>query len=273
MERIWFYAEGNETIGPLPLNELISILSRLPDAKSVLVWRDGFAAWQTAGSVRELAQYIIKPPPLPVSSRASLQTAPPVAILPPHSAVTASAAGLLSNPHAWRRYFARLIDIWIFFLIGGLFLGLALPELFETTSNSAQTRTNDYLFSMVGLGLYAIFEAVCLNVFGITFGKFLYGIGIWTKEGDQLAFSTALKRSLAVWIRGFAFGIPFVALITLYVAYSTLWKEGQTSWDRDFNCMVVHKDFSALRWLAIAISWVILLSTYAILIAVGSGAR
>ncbi len=222
--------------------------------------------------MRELAPYIIKPLPLPVSSRASLQTAPPVAILPPHPEATASAAGQPSNLHAWRRYFARSIDVWIFLLIGGLLLGVAFPELFETTSTSSKTG-NDYLYSMVGLGVYAIFEAICLNVFGTTFGKFLYGIRIGAQEGDQIAFSTALKRSLAVWIRGLAFGIPLFALITLYVAYRTLWKDGQTSWDRDFKCVVVHKELSALRWLAIAITWVLLLSVYAILIVVGSGIR
>jgi len=70
----WYYAEGSNSVGPLSLTELISIFSRVSDAKSIFVWRDGFASWRTAGTVPEIARHILKPPPVPGTPRAQLQT-------------------------------------------------------------------------------------------------------------------------------------------------------------------------------------------------------
>src|SRR5262249_50646786 len=156
----------------------------------------------------------IKPPPLPVSQRTVLP-APPAKILPRDVAATAPWSPTL---HPWRRFFARFFDSWLFALVFFFILGVIFPELFQTTQSSATTRGEDYAYSILGLGAYAIFETICLNTFGVTFGKFLYRINIEMKELDQIPFSIALKRSLAVWIRGLAFGFPLLNIITLTVA-------------------------------------------------------
>jgi uncharacterized RDD family membrane protein YckC len=258
MDIVWYYAEGEKSVGPLSQADLSAILSRVTNAKSILVWRDGFATWVKAESVPELAPYVIKPPPLPITPRGV--TGQIV------SADLAAAVAL----HPWRRFFARMIDMYIFVLIFFLFLGIVFPELFATTQTPTTTRENDYLYSLFGTAAYTVYEAICLNVFGITFGKFLYGIQIKAKEDDGIAFSIALKRALAVWFRGLGLGIPFVTLITLFVAYRTLLKDRQTSWDRDFSCRIFHREFSVLRWFVIGITWFLLLSVYAILIEIGS---
>jgi hypothetical protein len=41
MSDVWYYAEGDKSVGPLTLTQLKTILSRVSDAKDVLVWRDG----------------------------------------------------------------------------------------------------------------------------------------------------------------------------------------------------------------------------------------
>jgi hypothetical protein len=43
-----------------------AILSRVANARNVLVWRDGFSGWVEAGNVPELAPQLVKPPPLPI---------------------------------------------------------------------------------------------------------------------------------------------------------------------------------------------------------------
>jgi hypothetical protein len=65
MSEFWYYAEGNETRGPIAFDQLIKLLSQLPTPRGVLVWREGFDNWKAAENVREIAEKLIRPPPLP----------------------------------------------------------------------------------------------------------------------------------------------------------------------------------------------------------------
>jgi len=264
MDNTWYYAEGDKTVGPLSLTDIRTILSRVSNAGSVFVWRDGFTTWVRADSVPELAPYVVKPPPLPVSQR-TVPPAPPAKILPRDADVTTQVRRSSSDLHPWRRYFARMFDLNAFVLIFSFFLGIVFPELFQTTD-----RGIDSLLWFGGVAAYVVFETICLNTFGRTFGKFLYGIQIKMKEADQIAFLSALKRSFFVWMRGLGFGVPLITLVTLIVAYSNLRQNGQTSWDRDFKFSVLHTELSALRWFGIAIAWLLLLSVWGILFVIGS---
>ena len=69
MDQIWYYAEGDKSLGPLTLADMTAILSRVSNARNVLVWRDGFSSWVEAGNVPELSRHVIKPPPLPGSTK------------------------------------------------------------------------------------------------------------------------------------------------------------------------------------------------------------
>jgi YidC/Oxa1 family membrane protein insertase len=86
---IWYYGDGQTTVGPLSLAGLAKILSRAPNARDVLVWRDGFEGWQKASAVPELVSLVFKPrqpPPLP-----------PPPSLPPSPSNLPSEAPLASN--------------------------------------------------------------------------------------------------------------------------------------------------------------------------------
>jgi hypothetical protein len=61
---VWYYAEAEKPVGPLTLSHLIVILSRVTNAKNVLVWQPSFSTWKNAGSIPELARVILGPPPI-----------------------------------------------------------------------------------------------------------------------------------------------------------------------------------------------------------------
>jgi len=88
MDDIWYYAEGDKSVGPLSLADLTAILSRLSNAKNTFVWRDGFSSWVKAENVPELVRHVIKPPPLPIS--------PPL----PKKAIAASAQPVIGEVRA-----------------------------------------------------------------------------------------------------------------------------------------------------------------------------
>ena len=51
----WYYAEGQDTRGPVSLAALVPILAKTAKPGNVLVWRPGMADWQAAASVPEIA--------------------------------------------------------------------------------------------------------------------------------------------------------------------------------------------------------------------------
>jgi len=63
MDPLWFYLDGEERRGPVTFVELIATLREAPAPHSVLVWHDGLADWQEAGSIPEIRGSL--PPPVP----------------------------------------------------------------------------------------------------------------------------------------------------------------------------------------------------------------
>jgi hypothetical protein len=64
MTDLWYYAEGEETRGPLSIDELIPLLVRISDPRRIMIWRHGFDDWKPVEEVREVAQQVFRPPPL-----------------------------------------------------------------------------------------------------------------------------------------------------------------------------------------------------------------
>lgn len=54
MERIWFYARGQQKTGPVPESELKSLIAAGTISGDDLVWTEGMAAWTKASTVPEL---------------------------------------------------------------------------------------------------------------------------------------------------------------------------------------------------------------------------
>ena len=262
MDDNWYYAEASDrSYGPMTLEDLGRILHAKRNAVDFLVWRPGMPEWGRAGDQFALRRYF-QPPPVPLPSYGS--TSGQLAIDREDRAILTEGDG--SSLHPWRRYFARMFDIYLFVLFFFLFLGIAFPKMFAGSDKSF-----DALYSILGMGVYAIFEGFCLNIFGTSLGKRLYGIKLTRDDEDGFTLGVSFKRSFAVWARGLGIGIPIVALITLIVAYRTLMSEKQTSWDRDFQCITTHSKLSALRWISIVVVWLLVLAVYIFLMALADG--
>ena len=67
----WYYAEGEESKGPMSLVELTGILKRKARPLDVWVWQPEFSEWVSAGSLPELNKHL-RPPPLPGQAEAPL---------------------------------------------------------------------------------------------------------------------------------------------------------------------------------------------------------
>jgi len=63
----WYFADGEEPVGPLTLQELQKKLRTLRDPGKVLVWHAGFSDWMRANDVSELRKQTLRAPPVPTS--------------------------------------------------------------------------------------------------------------------------------------------------------------------------------------------------------------
>src|SRR5262245_24861596 len=63
MSDAWHYVDGNETVGPVPHEQLRKFLLSPSGGKNTLVWRNGFSDWKAAYEVGELGAVFEEPPP------------------------------------------------------------------------------------------------------------------------------------------------------------------------------------------------------------------
>jgi uncharacterized RDD family membrane protein YckC len=139
----------------------------------------------------------------------------------------------------WVRYFARLIDYYLF--------GIALGIAFSLVAPSVLENMHQLLIAMVAVFLWIFTEASLLSSGGTTPGKWLLRTKLRDSKGRKLTYRNALKRSFSVWWKGLGIGIPIVSLVTLIVAYNKLTGEGLTTWDREGDFVVSHNEIGVLR--------------------------
>ncbi|WP_052487424.1 RDD family protein [Gordoniibacillus kamchatkensis] len=129
------------------------------------------------------------------------------------------------NVRPWHRYWARMIDVFVFSLILDLALFFAIDLLSLSRAES------------IGLGICFLLvwvpvEAILLSTAGSTLGKWLFNIRVRDLNGDKLSLRAALKRGFKVFLRGMGGGIPLVSFFCMLSAHSRLVDQGATSWDQ-----------------------------------------
>lgn len=172
--------------------------------------------------------------------------------------ISAAKEDLLSpHIHPWRRYFARMVDLVIIgniaSVIFAVLLNIFISQYSDLISNfSAEEKTIYYLLLLSFI--YVPIEALFLSISGTTLGKFIFGISVLSKNRIKIGFANALERTLSVWIKGLALGIPGISFFTILYSYSKLKDNGITSWDKDNNTVVLHKVWGFWRYFFSTIS-------------------
>lgn len=245
-----------------------------PDA---LGWRPGMTDWVnlkhfpeikiSGGRIYPVAQ--LEPPPVPalrqnfsfenekVNEYGNLQIE--IRNSPNHF-YTVKEITQFSEPHIWRRFFARTLDYGVFSMLTFL-----VPFIWKGYSPESRT---DPAYIIPMLFIYVFFEAFLMWRFGTTLGKFILKIQILPQWGSskQVFFGTAFRRSLSVWARGVGAGIPLISQICLLFWAFKLPKYKITLWDWKYNYAVrcyniewQHKVLAGsiifITWLLITLSW------------------
>jgi hypothetical protein len=91
-------------------------------------------------------------------------------------------------------------------------------------------------------------EAVLMNAFGTTPGKWFFRFHVTRADGQRLSEGECFQRAVHLYWRGMGFGIVGIQYITWFASALHLEKRGRTSWDAKANLVVTHHRVGLLRW-------------------------
>ena len=162
-----------------------------------------------------------------------------------------AAAPVAADPRPWPRYFARMIDVLLFGMIGIVVFGVVLllaTDMGEDTMLAATDGIGGMLLSNMLMFLLALLPIACLLAFAQTPGKWLFGIRVRNADGSRMRLWTSLKREAWVLVRGIGLGFPVVTLFTQISSFTDLKEDGITAWDRKLGCHVQHAPATWFWW-------------------------
>ena len=132
----------------------------------------------------------------------------------------------VAEPHPWRRYFARGIDLALVGLPVSFVQYVLLHRNYTTVS-----RWEDIVCALIGWGLLLLLEPLLLARFGTTAGKWCMGITVTRPDGGRLSYGEALERTAAVWLYGAGLGISIVELVCNYRSYRRYMNGEELAWE------------------------------------------
>jgi len=273
----YFYSNGEEKQGPFSFEEI----KKENIKKETLVWFEGLEDWKPAEEIEEFEEiFQLIPPPLhsnEIETTYNKITEEKISdIDKPNNeediriSMDQDEALINGNYHPWRRFFARTVDLFygsflIYFLI--LFMiDYYYPDNIEglvrkNGSEIIQILGNPISLVILLYLLWIPFEALLLSMTGMTPAKWLFGIRVIRKTGENLSYASALERAFLVFIQGDGIGIPFITLFTRVFSYQRLTKTGTTLWDKAVGAVVLHTEWIEMR---VLVSSIITISVYII---------
>ena len=132
----------------------------------------------------------------------------------------------VAEPHPWRRYFARAIDLT---LVGLMVSFVQFVLLHHNLVNIS--KGENVLCGLAGWGLLVLIEPLLLSRFGKTAGKWCMGITVTRPDGGRLSYGEALERTAAVWLYGAGLGISIVELVCNYRSYRRYTRGEELAWE------------------------------------------
>ena len=132
----------------------------------------------------------------------------------------------IAEPHPWRRYFARAIDLT---LVGLMVSFVQFVLLHHNLVNIS--KGENVLCGLAGWGLLVLIEPLLLSRFGTTAGKWCMGITVTRPDGERLSYSEALNRTALVWFYGAGLGLPLVELVCSYLSYRRYTRGEELAWE------------------------------------------
>ena len=132
----------------------------------------------------------------------------------------------VAEPHPWRRFLARGIDLALVGLPVSFVQYVLLHHSFANV-----TDWENIVCGLIGWGLLILLEPLLLARFGTTIGKRCMGITVTRTDGERLSYSEAMSRTALVWVYGAGLGLPIVELVCAYRSYRRYTRGEDLAWE------------------------------------------
>ena len=144
----------------------------------------------------------------------------------------------------WSRFVARAIDLVGFrVLFAFAIVALGVSGL------------GPFFFAVAYTFAWVFVEAVLMERFQTTPGKWLVGVTVQKESGQRITLAESVARAFDVWWKGLGTGYPPIALVTMLVAYRRLTSIGRTSWDEGRGYVVSELPSSQTRALLVGFAF------------------
>jgi uncharacterized RDD family membrane protein YckC len=202
----WYYAHGDQQLGPITEDELISLAQSGKIQNETLVWREGMPDWKPFGTVRNS--------PL-LSRKAGLQG--PADVPPPAPTAfqqqwgqqSPSAAVAMDYAGFWIRLAAYILD-GILLLIIGFAVGLLLAVLGVVETPDTAAGEVDVVSNLLGLLVGVAYTTFFLGRFGATPGKMALNLRVVRSDGSAISYLRAFARFWAEMLSGLLLLIGYI---------------------------------------------------------------
>ncbi len=128
--------------------------------------------------------------------------------------------------YPWRRFFARMTDLFLCRIIWTAILGLVFHVNLSSRSNTGQL-----IDSMIAVFILLFLEPLWLHLFGSSLGKAIFGLRIEYGEDRRLTYQEGLVRTWGVVSRGLGLNIPVYNIVRLWKSYIFCREKEVQPWD------------------------------------------
>jgi uncharacterized RDD family membrane protein YckC len=248
----WWYSIDGSKNGPVSTEALKTLLVESKITPATMVWRDGLDGWVAFSAIDELRPLFqslpTEPPPINPDDRGHLAALP------------------IAGP--WRRFLARIIDMWILGIILGAIFGYAIATQSTAFALWIQKPGSEYAFGWFLAPLILATEAAIFALFGTTPGKAMLCVKVINVDGQKISGKQYLKRQMGVYWYGLGTAFPLVPLFTMARQHWRVKAGKQAGYDEGlYN--VKAKKLGIVRVILVTIAVVLLLAANGVLQQIG----
>jgi uncharacterized RDD family membrane protein YckC len=150
------------------------------------------------------------------------------------------------RPAPWRRYLARVLDMfllgWFTWMVLGIVLAAVNRELFGILFTHGGLMSIRMLSSVIVWASLIPVQALLIGTSGTTLGKWIFGVRITKRDGSAIGIRAAMAREASVFGVGMFGGAPVLAFVPMLIAYRVLTETGSTQWDRGKDWVVTQRE-------------------------------
>ena len=233
---IWIIRDG-EKIGPIHDFEIRRKISNGEISATTPAWHQGLDAWRPVVEIDLFTrEFELEINPGHLKEPQEISTPPEADTTPPP---------LPKRQDYFRRFWARWLDL-------SLYSGVWWLGMWAAGQDIEAAAANPWIIFFRYVPWFAL-EAVLLQHFATTPGKWLLGLEVVNLDGSRLDLNAAIQRAMRVLFSGIGFGFSYLMLFCQLLSLVIAKRIGTTLWDQSGGHQVTAKPVQPMRLLAVVL--------------------